>query len=424
MKPKKSGSVFVCKNKFLPPIFGLFVLSRAAHAQPIQYQLAQPEMVPVESQSQQMMTNEFQVFAPPKAAPMPRPYEPFRIDDIVFMPHMDYQFIVAHGLLAAPGDTENTTIQQFSPGLLIDLGDHWAVDDTVTLDDYSNKRFGSDFNNALTVAGQTVYTDWTFGFEQLADYSSAPLIELAQQTDVQTYSTIVTGHHEVSDDVSMDLQAEQDLYFVSGGFQNSRDWTTLDWLNYDFAPRLNIGIGGGLGYVNVDFGDDQTYEELMGRLNWRPTDKISFQLNGGAEEWEYLGIGGGALFNPVFGGSIQYQPVEVTSIYFSASRGIQESYYRGEVNDITTLEGGISQRFLQQFYVGLNGGYQLNQYIVQGDTTASRTDNYYYVGARLSHSFLERGTASVFYEYSLDNSSAPGFSYRGPQFGVELEYAF
>jgi Putative beta-barrel porin 2 len=340
------------------------------------------------------------------------------------MPHMDYQFIVAHSLLAAPGDTENSTIQQFSPGLLIDLGDHWAVDDTVTLDEYSNKRFGSDFNNALTIVGQTVYTDWIFGFEQLADYSSAPLIVVAQQADVQTYTTVVTGHKEVSDHVSMDLSAEQDMYFISGGFQNSRDWTTLDWLNYDFSPRLNIGIGPGLGYVNVDFGDDQTYEEALGRLNWRATDKISFQLNGGAEEWEYLGTGGGALFNPVFGGSIQYQPFDVTSLYFSASRGIEESYYRGEVTDITALEAGVNQRFFGQFYVGLNGGYELSQFIVQGDTTASRTDNDYYIGARLSHSFLQRGTASLFYQYTDAQSTAAGFSYRSPQYGVELEYAF
>jgi hypothetical protein len=198
----------------------------------------------------------------------------------------------------------------------------------------------------------------------------------------------------------------------------------LDWLNYDFAPQLNVGVGGGLGYVNVDFGDDQTYEELLGRLNWRPTSKISFQLNGGAEEWEYLGLGGGALLNPVFGGSIQYQPFEGTSIYFNANRGIQESYYRGEVNDITTLEGGISQRFFHQFYIGLNAGYQLNQFIVEGDSAANRTDNNYFAGARLSHSFLQRGTASIFYQYGQDKSTAPGFSYVSPQFGVELEYAF
>lgn len=420
----KYGAALIRTNQFLPPLFGLFVLSRAVQAQQVQYQLVQPELVPVETESQQAMTNEFQLFAPPGAAPMPRPYEPFHIDDILFMPHADYQFIVAHGLLAAPGDTENTTIQQFSPGLLVDLGRHWSVDDTMTFDDYSNKRFGSAFNNALTLVGQTVYTDWIFGFEQLADYSSTPLIQIAQQADVQTYSTLATGHHEVSENVSMDLLVEQDLYFINSQFQNSRDWTTTDWLNYDFAPGLNVGVGGGLGYVNVDFGDDQTFEELLGRMNWRATDKISFQINGGAEEWEYLGSDGTALFDPVFGGSIEYQPFDSTSIYFNADRTITESYYRGEVTDLTSLQGGIGQRFLHQFYVSLNGGYQLSQFINQGDTAASRTDNFYYFGARLSHSILQRGTAAIFYQYSDDQSSAAGFSYRSPQYGVELEYAF
>jgi hypothetical protein len=54
MKPKRIGSAFIRATKFLHPLFGVFVLGRAAQSQQIQYQLAQPEMVPVESQSQQM----------------------------------------------------------------------------------------------------------------------------------------------------------------------------------------------------------------------------------------------------------------------------------------------------------------------------------------------------------------------------------
>jgi len=51
-------------------------------------------------------------------------------------------------------------------------------------------------------------------------------------------------------------------------------------LNYQFWPRLTAGVGAGFGYVNVDTGSDQTYEQLLARVNWRPTDKLSFQING------------------------------------------------------------------------------------------------------------------------------------------------
>lgn len=413
-------------HRFLPPFICLLVLGRTAHAQPSQSQLAQPEMLPVESTSQQTMTNEFQVFAVPKPPPQPMPYEPFQMGKFIFRPHVDYTFMEAHGLLAAPGDPENTTVQQFSPGLLIDFGDHWALDDTMTFAQYSNKHFGNEFDNALTLTGQTVYTDWVLGFLQTADESSSPLIETAAQTEVQTYSTAVTGHHEVSEHVSEDLAVEQDMYFVSGGFQDSRDWYTLDWLNYDFTKRFSIGVGGGVGYVNVDFGSDQTYEEALGRLNWRVSDKISLQLNGGAEEWEFLDANsGGALFDPVYGGSIQYQPFANTSLYASANRAITESFYRGEVTDSTILNVGWNQRVLGQLYFNLNGGYEKTQFIVQGNTLENnRTDTDYYIGARLSHSFLKRGTISLFYQYSDQKSTAVGFTYKSNQEGVEVSYGF
>ncbi|HEY3760380.1 MAG TPA: outer membrane beta-barrel protein [Verrucomicrobiae bacterium] len=426
MKRKNCAIALIPSNKFLPPLFGLLALGRAAQAQQSPGQLAQPQMLPVESTSQETMTNQFQVFAVPKPAPTPMPYEPFRIGQIIFRPHADYQFMEAHGLLARPGDIENSTIQQFSPGLLVDLGNHWAVDDTMTFAEYSNKHFGNEYDNAFTLTGQTVYLDWVLGFTQVADETSTPLTETAAQTDVQTYSTSVTGHHEVSEHVSEDLSVEQDIYFVNGGFQNSRDWTTLDWLNYDFSPRLSIGAGGGLGYVNVDFGPDQTFEEIMGRLDWRITDKVSMQLNGGAEEWEFLdSSSGGNLFDPVYSGSLQYQPFSSTSLYAGASRAIEESFFRGEVTDSTILSAGLSQRLLQQFYLGVNVGYEESQFITEGETLSNnRTDKFYYIGVRLSHSFLQRGTASIFYEYSDQRSTAPGLTYKSNQEGIEVSYNF
>ena len=71
-----------------------------------------------------------------------RVYEPFRWDQFVFRPHADYQFMDAQGIFAAPGDRENTTIQQITPGILINLGPEPSLDYTATIGLYSNTNFG------------------------------------------------------------------------------------------------------------------------------------------------------------------------------------------------------------------------------------------------------------------------------------------
>ena len=423
MNSKMTTAFFTRKKFFLLPFFGLIGLGRFAEAQ---QQVIQPQTPPVESTAQLTMTNDFQVFAPQPSASTPGPYEPFRWDQFVARPHADYQFIDAYGLLAAPGDHENTTIQEISPGILLNLGPHWALDYTALIGLYSNNHFGTEFDNSITLTGQTTYNDWVFGFVQSIVLSDSPLIETGGQTSQQNYTTTVTAHHENSQYISEDLEVAQNILEVAGGFENQRGWSTMDWLNYQPQSRFNIGIGPGLGYNNADFGPDSVYEQGQARMNWRATDKLSFQLSGGVEETEFLGgQSAGDVFSPIYGGIIQYQPFSETQISFSANRSISPSYFVGEYAEETSVGASFSQRFLGQIYFNAYGSYNNLQYIASAtDVLADRTDKFYSLSLRLSHSFLQRGNVAIFYQYSSDNSTFPGYSFSSHQYGVEVSYAF
>jgi hypothetical protein len=424
MKSKKTTAFFRRKRFFLPPLFGLVVISRTAMAQ--QSSVLQPLAPPVESTSQLNMTNDFQVFGQGPQATAPMPYEPFRWDQFVARPHVDYQFLYAQGILAAPSNHVDTTIQNISPGILLNLGPHWALDYTATIGLYSNTNFGTEFDNAITLTGQTVYTDWIFGFLQSVVLSKSPLIETAQQTSQQTYATAVTGHHEDSQYISEDLGLYQNIQQTEGGFENIRSWSTLDWLNYQPQSRFNIGIGAGVGYDDAVFGPDSFFEQLQARLNWRASDKLSFQLSGGVEETQFLGgQGAGDLFSPIYSGSIQYQPFQQTQISLFANRSVSPSIFVGEYSEDTSFGCSFSQRFLGQIYLNLSGSYNDQQYVASANTlTSSRTDKYYALSVRLSHSLLKRGTASIFYQYGSDDSTFAGYSYSSNQYGVEVNYSF
>lgn len=422
MKSRKTKAFFVRERFLLPPLFGLFVFGRAAEAQ---QETIQPLAPPVESISELNMTNDFQVFAPQPAASAPMPYEPFRWDQFVFRPHADYQFMDAQGILAAPGDRENTTIQQITPGILINLGPDWSLDYTATIGLYSNTNFGTEFDHSITLTGLTVYTDWIFEFLQGVVLSSSPLIETGGPTSEQTYTTAVTGHHEDSQYISEDLGVYQSIQDV-GGYEDMRGWSTIDWLNYAPQSHFDVGIGPGLGYNNADFGPDSFFEQLQARLDWRATDKLSFQLNGGIQETEFIGSeAAGNIFSPIYGGTIQYSPFAETQISAYANESLSPSVFVGEYTKNTSFGCTFSQRFFGQFYVNLNGTYGDADYVASAqDVLANRTDHLYGFTVRLSHAVLERGTASIFYEYSTDRSTFAGYTFTSNQYGAEINYSF
>ena len=372
------------------------------------------------------MPNEFQVFAPRPAATAPGPYEPFQWDQFVIRPHADYQYMYAQGILASPGNPQNTTIQLISPGVLLNLGPHWALDYTATIGLYSNHQFGTEFNNSITLTGQTTFGDWIFGFLQSVNLTKSPLIETGAQTSQEYYDTTVTGHHENSQYISMDLSLSQNLQRAEGNFENSSTWSTLNWLNYTPQSHFNCGIGVGIGYTHAEFGPDSFYETAQARVNWRTTAKLSFQLSGGVQETEFLGNeANGDLFSPIYGGSIQYTPTSTTGISLFANRSVSPSFFVGQYTENESVGISVSQRFLGQFYISGTASYGRDHYVsAQTTIEAGRTDDFYGITGRLSHSFLKRGTIAAFYQYSQDKSSIAEFSFTSNQYGVEASYAF
>ena len=374
--------------------------------------------------SPQGQTNTMEVFIPAGSARDNSLPQPFKYGPVTVRPHVSYRFLYGDGIQSSPTNQQKTAIHEISPGLLIELGTHWAVDYTPTIRLYSNHHFRDGVDHAATLTGGTQLNDWTFGLTQNFLYTTQPTAETGTQNEQQSYSTALSASCLLNSKMSADFGLNQNLQFTEG-FQNSRDWSTLDWLNYQFWPRLTAGVGAGLGFVNVDYGPDQTYEQLLGRVNWRATDKISFQVNAGVEDRQFATSGASDLITPVFGAAIQYAPFKFTQISLHASRSVAPSVFLNEVTETTSLGASLNQRLLKKFQFNVGGGYNISQYTSSlGSFTASRRDDYYYFNARLSRPFLKRATGAVFYQYSDNKSNVPGFSYQGSQIGFEISYAY
>jgi len=409
----------------------LLAVSRAAQPQSVILPAPSYPVTPPAVQEDQA-NNEMTVFVPAGGVPgAAQETQPFQYGIFTLRPHPFYRFLYGNGILVNTNQAENTVINQLSPGFLVDIGRHWTLDYTPTWTFYSDSHFHDTLDHVITLTGGTSYEDWTLGLSQFVALTSEPLVETATQTSQQSYTTTLKASYQFNDKMSTDFGLGQNI-ISADQFNSSREWSTLDWLNYEFWPRLNAGVGAGVGYDNVQPGSgvtnspDMVYEQLQGRVNWRATDKISFQINAGGQDSQFLGSSGaGNLLSFIFGAAIQYQPFQTTKLTISADRNVSPSYYASQTTETTDFTGDLNQRLLGKLYLDLQGVYHVVKYVASANNTSSgRKDDLYSVSVQLSYPFARRGSVAAFYQASSNSSTQPGFGYSSSQVGFQISYSY
>jgi uncharacterized protein (PEP-CTERM system associated) len=206
---------------------------------------------------------------------------------------------------------------------------------------------------------------------------------------------------------------------------DSKNWSTTEGLNYQIWPRLSAGINLAFAYDELTIGSDMTSETIQGQLDWRVGNKLSLSMQGGIEDRQFIDSATSDALNPILGLSIAYNLFEVTAITFSASRTVGTSYFQNEITEALGFTGGIHQRLLQKLYLDVTGGYSTTSY--QATTTGlsvNRKDDRTNINVRMSCAFLQRCSASAFYDWSDNSSNQGGFGYTSNQVGLELGYHF
>ena len=398
-------------------LVGFFALQRQAQAQ---YVLAPGPQPPDQTPPALQQVSEMDVFA---TAPQ-TVTQPFKAGPFTLRPHPYYQFLYADGLQYNTNLMTHSTVQTISPGALLEIGSHWTVDYSPFWTFYSSPHLSDNFGQTAALVGGAGYTDWVLGLKQTFSDVSAVTATTAGQTRTKDYNTGLTGAYTMNSKMSLDLAANQDIVSADQ-LASYNEWSTMNWLNYQFWPRLNAAVGAGGGYDNESASPDMSFEQFQGRVNWRATDKLGFQLHGGVEVRQFLSGGQSPLVNPIFDGTIQYQPFEQTKISVTGSRVVGSSILANEVTETTSVLAGLNQRLLGKLFLDLNGGYQLVKYIPSGTATGpERRDNYYTFNARLGCAFLKRGTVAVFYQLNQDNSNDNGFSFTSHQVGFQIGFAY
>jgi len=385
--------------------------------------------------------NPMQVFAPPEEVPSPIPLQ---WGPATAHPHVNYQFLYGNGIQSSPGHQQDSIVQTLSPGTTFNIGSHWTLDYTPALTFYSSRSFQDTLNQSVRLGWGSAYgNDWFFTGSQSYASSSDPEVETAAQTDREAYATALSASHQINSKISLDMGLNQNLNYVGNGgsktnfvsnlaLGDSKAWSTLEWLNYQFWPRFNAGLGVGVGYNQQEGSPDSLSEQYQGRVNWRATDKISFQLSGGLYDQQYLSGGASSLVTPIFGATIQYQPFDQTELSVGGSRTVNASAFQSEVVENTAITAALNQRLFGKLHLDLSGSYGTTTYAAAAaGSSTSREDDLFSLSARLSCSLFKRGTVSVFYTYTDNSSSQSGFAAAGSaygfassQVGIEIGYRY
>jgi Putative beta-barrel porin 2 len=349
---------------------------------------------------------------------------PFRWGPLVLQPHFFYRFLYGDGIQASPGHPLVTSINSISPGLLFDAGEHWTFDYTPTWNLYSNSAFRDSVDELARLTGTNTLDDWMIQFVQAYSFSSDPLIETGAQTSEQDYTTSLDLSHAFNDKVRFETTAIQDLQFAVG-YPDSYQWSDQNWLHYRIVPKGDIGLGCGVGYVEVSRGMNNAFVRPEVQGNLQATDKLSLSATGGLEYRQFYGHPSRSLDTPIFSASIIYDPFETTKISITAARQVSTSFFQDQSTRSTQFSVSVDQRLLRHFHLTVGVSEGNDDYLASNDALATvRNDNQVSVSGRLSTTFLKRGTLAVLYQGSRNSSSIPGYGYSSGQIGAEIGFKY
>jgi hypothetical protein len=357
---------------------------------------------------------------------------------ISIYPNMLYKLVYGNGVPAAPGSNTTTVINTIAPGIMLGVGDHWTLTYTPSLIYYSSSLFKNVLDESVLLHGTTTNGDWILGLAQSYVDTTQPLLETGGQTEQVFYATVLTGTWQMSTKLSLELAANQDFRF-STIYPGLHQWTTADWLNYQVEPQLGLALGPTIGYDELSVGSDMPFEQLKGRITFRPGTKLALSVDGGMEDRQFIHPSSPALLTPVFDASVFYQLFDSTSITLIGSRTVVPPLYSNEVSVITTANASIRHDLNKLFFVEVFSGYisrpltqiqpgPLPDFFAGTPPTSAqvevRNDTTEFVKVSATAKYRAHLTASVFYFYSDTHSSQEKFSLTSSQVGLELNYRY
>ncbi|MCX6928132.1 MAG: hypothetical protein NT154_33715 [Verrucomicrobia bacterium] len=375
-----------------------------------------------------------------------------RLGGLDLFPHATGQVQYDDNILISHTDPLKDVIWTFSPGLTLAGGGVGAyLPGSVTVEQLRNllyyslvedvkkpgRFFAVDYTPSFNFytdhsgydnTGQSAKLSGGYAFSRLAlgldfDYDRAQVKNTGVGTLTQDsiYNARFHSRYDLTDRTSLEVNGQYyRLDYDDPIYQGYDEFKNEDWLNRQFADRLSLGVGLGVGFVFPNESANQTYEQLLARAVYRLSGKLYFSSALGVELREY-DSGQADTVNPVVSLTGIYQVREGTTLRLEGHRRDDPSIYAGQNTTALGASIGASQLLFGRLSALAFLGYDNYKYntTVPGSST-SRSDNYFFGRLQFDYKFNRHVTGSLFYTYYRDDSSYGFYSYDDNVVGLQV----
>jgi len=294
-----------------------------------------------------------------------------------------------------------------------------------------NNQFDS-IDHAARIDGRWSGNGLKIGFDQVFLATSQPLPDVGGRADQFTAATSLTSEWRLGYKTSLEVDAALTLTDYDQ-LTSSRDWSNSDWLSYRLSPKLSLGVGVVLGYLDVrsatnlttSRSSDQTYEQLRVRVVSFITEKLNLKASAGAELRQYRG-GVDDTLAPVWDVAGIYRPLRDTTFTLTIFQRYHNSAQSDDQNYLSTGAGiSVAQRLSDRFVATVEGNYgRLDYRATVVNVSSGRLDNTFRGRVALDAFITEHWSAGIYYTYDRDSSNTGLFSYTRNQFGLQSSWRF
>ncbi len=329
-----------------------------------------------------------------------------------------------------PANPEEDVVITLAPKMLIGLGDVLERDESFLILHYQPTAYWFlDHSGEDTVEQDAlleVQKRWqklTLALKVQYLFLAGSDSELGDRLDRDIYEAAFKAEYRFSEKVIGDSE----VLFYHRDFETRLDtteWISRTFLNYKPVDSLKIGLGFTLARLETTGASKQSYEQILARITYNPSEKIQFRASAGAELRQFPEREDRVDY--VFGLESTWTPIANTRVELEGNRRTKSSAILvGQDYVETGVEAGIYQTVFQNVEFGLRCGYKHSDYIpVSGDLGLDRKDDYLFLRAAVLLKLGEWSTFEVFYRYRSNDSTLFAQEFENNQAGVAFGFAF
>ena len=326
---------------------------------------------------------------------------------------------------------ESDVIWNIAPGLTLGAGDYRLKEENLLSLDYSpnfiffteNSRENS-IDQEANLEGKYRTGPWTLGLKQSFTAYSGAVVDVGTRSDRKVYTTSLAVVYDLSPKTSLELNGRQ----VISDYEQLIDiheWVVGGWVDYQVAPLVKLGAGVNAGFVDVQPGANQTYQQGLVRAAYALTELVVLKASAGAELRKFQGPQNDRL-EGIFSLGLVYRPLVNTTFSLEGYRRPQASVRLVDQNyPLTGVGGSVRQVLCENYSLSLSGGYENAHYTANNPAvTAFREDNYFFARVGADWQVLDRLTVGAFYQHRKNNSKEARFDFDNHLAGLNFSVRF